>query len=72
MPTAEYLGRCARATRCGRSTSRDAYHHIGIHEDDQRYFTFEIETGDGPPEYFSTSALNFGWCRSPQIFTEVW
>ena len=22
-------------------------------------------------EYFSTSALNFGWCRSPQIFTDV-
>ena len=48
----------------------DAYHHIGIHEDDQKYFTFAIETDKGV-EYFSTSALNFGWCRSPQVFTDV-
>ena len=48
----------------------DAYHHIGYHVDSQKYFTFAIETDSGV-EYFSTSALNFGWCRSPQIFTDV-
>jgi hypothetical protein len=48
----------------------DAYHHIGIHRDDQKYFTFALETERGV-EYFSTAALNFGWCRSPAIFTEV-
>ena len=48
----------------------DAYHHVGVHEDDQKYFTFAIETGEGV-EYFSTPALNFGWCNSPQVFTEV-
>jgi hypothetical protein len=47
----------------------DAYHHVGIHQDHQKYFTFAVETSRGV-EYFSTSALNFGWCRSPQIFTE--
>jgi hypothetical protein len=48
----------------------DAYHHIGIHHEEQKYFTFAIET-DAGVEYFSTSALNFGWCRSPQVFTDV-
>ena len=48
----------------------DAYHHIGIHADSVKFFTFAIETDRGV-EYFSTSALNFGWTRSPQIFTEV-
>jgi hypothetical protein len=47
----------------------DAYHHLGIHQDHQKYFTFAVETSRGV-EYFSTSALNFGWCRSPQVFTE--
>ena len=47
----------------------DAYHHVGIYEPHQKYFTFAIETSRGV-EYFSTGALNFGWCRSPQIFTE--
>lgn len=48
----------------------DAYHHIGYHRDSVKYFTFAIETTRGV-EYFHTAALNFGWCRSPQIFTEV-
>jgi hypothetical protein len=47
----------------------DAYHHVGVYEPHQRYFTFAIETTRGV-EYFSTGALNFGWCRSPQVFTE--
>jgi hypothetical protein len=46
----------------------DAYHHLGIHEDDQQYFTFALETDKGT-EYFSCSALNFGWCMSPWYFT---
>ena len=41
----------------------DAYHHVGIHEDDQQYFTFALQTEDGT-EYFSCSALNFGWCMA--------
>ena len=49
---------------------KDAYHLIGIHPSDQKYFTFALETDRGI-EYFSTSALNFGWTRSPQVFTEV-
>jgi len=48
----------------------DAYHHVGIYEPHQKYFTFAIETARGV-EYFSTGALNFGWCRSPQIFTDI-
>ena len=47
----------------------DAYHHVGVYEPHQRYFTFAIETTRGV-EHFSTGALNFGWCRSLQIFTE--
>ena len=47
----------------------DAYHHVGIYQPHQKYFTFAIETARGV-EYFSTGALNFGWCRSPQIFTD--
>ena len=47
----------------------DAYHHVGIYQGHQKYFTFAVETSRGI-EYFSTAALNFGWCRSPQIFTE--
>ena len=48
----------------------DAYHHVGMHKDDQDYFTFAIQTEDGT-EYFSTSALNFGWTMSPWYFTQV-
>ena len=48
----------------------DAYHHVGVHPSCQKYFTFAIETDCGV-EYFSTSALNFGWTRSPDIFTAV-
>jgi len=48
----------------------DAYHHVGIHQDDVRYFTFAIETEEGT-EYISTPALNFGWTLSPWVFTHV-
>ena len=48
----------------------DAYHLVGVHSDDQKYFTFALETDRGV-EYFSTSALNFGWCRSPQIMADA-
>jgi hypothetical protein len=48
----------------------DAYHHVGIHTADQKYFTFALDTGAGV-EYFSTGALSFGWTRSPWYFTEV-
>ena len=47
----------------------DAYHHVALHEESQRFFTFALETDRGV-EYFHTSALNFGWTRSPEIFTE--
>ena len=46
----------------------DAYHHLGVHESDQKYFTFALETEYGI-EYFQCSALNFGWCMSPWYFT---
>ena len=49
---------------------KDAYHHVGIHEDDQDYFTFAIQTADGT-EYFSASALSFGWTMSPWYFTQI-
>ena len=48
----------------------EAYHHIGVHEDDQDFFTFALET-DAGVEYFSASALAFGWTRSPWYFTQV-
>jgi hypothetical protein len=48
----------------------DAYHHVGMHEDSHQYFTFGLETDRGI-EYFSCSALSFGWTRSPYYFTEV-
>ena len=49
---------------------KDAYHHIGVHPDDQDFFTFGIQTASGT-EYFSASALSFGWCMSPWYFTQV-
>ena len=49
---------------------QDVYHHVGIHEESQRYFTFAVEVG-GSVEYISCSALNFGWSHSPEIFTAV-
>jgi hypothetical protein len=48
----------------------DAYHHISFHPECVPYFTFALET-DAGVEYFSTSALNFGWTLSPYIFTTV-
>ena len=48
----------------------DAYHHVGMYPADQRYFTFALETTSGV-EYFSASALSFGWTRSPWYFTQV-
>ena len=36
----------------------DAYHHLGVHADDQDYFTFRLET-DMRMEYFCASALSF-------------
>ena len=48
----------------------DAYHHVGFCESDVPYFTFALETDEGV-EYFSTSALNFGWTLSPWVFTTV-
>ena len=48
----------------------DAYHHVGMFPGDQRYFTFALETDSGV-EYFSASALSFGWTRSPWYFTQV-
>ena len=42
----------------------DAYHHVGIHEDDVHHFTFAIEVLDSAgqvyTEYISTPALNLG------------
>ena len=49
---------------------KDAYHHLGVHSDDQHFFTFAIQTADGT-EYFSASALSFGWCMSPWYFTQL-
>ena len=48
----------------------DAYHHVGMFPGDQKYFTFALDTTDGI-EYFSASALSFGWTRSPWYFTQV-
>ena len=51
---------------------KDAYHHVGVrvHQDDQDYFTFALQTDDGT-EYFSCSALSFGWTMSPWYFTQI-
>ena len=48
----------------------DAYHHIGVHPDSQKYFTFALETETGI-EYFSASALSFGWTLSPYVFSST-
>ena len=48
----------------------DAYHHVGVYEPDQKYFTFALETDKGI-QYFQTSALSFGWTRSPWYFTQI-
>ena len=48
----------------------DAYHHVGIHEDDIHYFTFELEI-HGVVHRLCTPTLNFGWTNSPAIFTEL-
>ena len=47
----------------------DAYHHIGLHEDDVHYFTFELEIR-GVVHRLCTPTLNFGWTNSPAVFTE--
>ena len=47
----------------------DAYHHIGLHEDDVHYFTFELEI-HGKVHRLCTPTLNFGWTNSPAVFTE--
>ena len=47
----------------------DAYHHIGLHEDDVHYFTFELEI-HGVVHRLCTPTLNFGWTNSPAVFTE--
>ena len=53
----------------------DAYHHVPMHCDALRFFTFAIQSLDAAhrpqTEYFSTPALNFGWTNSPAIFTEI-
>ena len=49
----------------------DAYHHLSIHEEDQRYFTFALELSPGETVYLSSSALNFGWSHSPLVFTQL-
>jgi hypothetical protein len=49
---------------------KDAYHHVGVHKADQDYFTFALQTAEGT-QYFSTSALSFGWTMSPWYFTQV-
>ena len=47
----------------------DAYHHIGVREEDVKYFTFELEI-HGVVHRLCTPTLNFGWTNSPAIFTE--
>lgn len=49
----------------------DAYHHLSIHEDDQKYFTFALGLSPGEVVYLSSSALNFGWSWSPLVFTKL-
>ena len=49
----------------------DAYHHVGIHREDQCYFTFALDLGGPEPLYLCYSALSFGWSWSPYIFTAV-
>ena len=49
----------------------DAYHHLSIHADDQKYFTFALELEPGKVTYLSSSALNFGWSHSPLVFTQL-
>ena len=49
----------------------DAYHHVGIHREDQCYFTFGLDLGDPEPLYLCYSARSFGWSWSPYVFTAV-
>lgn len=44
----------------------DGYHCIGIREQDQKYMTFCIQG-----QYYSCSALPFGWNGSPSVFCQV-
>lgn len=44
---------------------QDGYHHLSIHPDDRKFFTFCVEG-----EYLQCSALPFGWNNAPAIFTK--
>ena len=42
------------------------YHHIGVHEDSQRYLGFQLAG-----RYFYCAALPFGLSTAPRVFTKV-
>ena len=45
---------------------QDAFHHIGIADEDRPFFTFKIAG-----EYWECQVIPFGWTASPMIFTKV-
>jgi hypothetical protein len=49
----------------GKVDLSDAYHHLALHKDLRRYFTFKI---DG--EFFRCVAVPFGWCLAPYAYTK--
>lgn len=44
----------------------DGYYHFRVHPEDARFFQIDTPTG-----LYQIDALNMGWTRSPQVFTDA-
>ena len=44
----------------------DGYYHFRIRPEDARYFQISTPTGA-----YTIDALNMGWTRSPEVFTDA-
>ncbi|XP_071980402.1 uncharacterized protein [Engystomops pustulosus] len=50
---------------------RDAYYHIPIHADSQKFLRFAVVSPSGEESHFQFTALPFGLSSAPRIFTKV-
>lgn len=49
----------------------DAYHHVGIAPEHQKFLCFGVKVPGAPVRYFQFSALPFGLKPAPLVFTKV-
>ncbi|XP_071973456.1 uncharacterized protein [Engystomops pustulosus] len=50
---------------------RDAYYHIPIHADSQKFLRFAVLSPSGEESHFQFTALPFGLSSAPRVFTKV-